>query len=219
MNFLSETPLLVSVNGTYLGCVHRTPVRFAAALGEYYVTAQPLGNALPYAFRMALTADGLAVDSDSVEVIGFPRGIRELRLKRRPARMYAPPRLICQTSVPEKNGRTNVTLFADAYTQLLVEKETFSHTEILPDGLTDYKLKAESDAKGVVITVTAKAPDGHYIKAVRFDGKAVVGLLDEYAHKIEQTGGVTRLISARLDIAERAEVRVYEGADFALKER
>jgi hypothetical protein len=214
--FLSENPVLLTVDGMYLGKVCAEPVRYSAGEGAKYISVQPLIPAIPYSFE--LTADNGNLITEFADVFSFPKNIFEVRLKHKVLRPYSPPKLIAQTLKSYKDGTVNFTIFADAYNQLLISFGTFSQSFILPDNLSDFKLTSEIAGGKIIAEVTAKSTAGQYIAVVSFDGAGAEKIIDASVHRIVREKNITRLYTARPDVALRAEVKAYKDADYKFVE-
>jgi len=210
--FLSETPVLVTVDGVFAGCAGAEPLKYQAEAANF-VSVQPLTAALPYAFEITESSENLFYD-----FFTFPDNVFEIRLKHRAARPYSLPKLLAQSVKPYGDGNINFSVFADAYNQLLVEYGNYTEIFLLPDSLSDFRLKTETLKNRPLAVITAKTPSGQYINATVFDGGKARVLVSETAHRISWEKNRLLLYTARLDVAQRAEVKVY-GADYLLAEK
>ena len=212
LHIVSESDACVSVNGVFLGACHPSPVDFVTdEMSELYFSVIPLEkNCLGYSFRVKISGGKITADAALLSVIALPHNHFELRLKTYRHRSYVPPILLAELEFEKRR----FTVFQDAFIQLIADNGTKTFNHVLPDGLTDIRVKAERSSDTIIFALTARCDKSQYLLILKDFGDGFKVVIDRFADKIDQRADKTMLLKARNDIASRALITCYSSKDF-----
>lgn len=229
---ISPEECLLTVNGEFFGNIYGTPFELVTEYSSIlYITLNPLTDAIPYSFKLSFTEGKITCPERYADIITMPANRYELKLKfeRRPT--ILPPAILAQSKLKTDTKPARkyaLSVLQEDKTRLIIDdgKVPFVHT--LPEGLTDYRIKAETLAPDTfVAAVTALAPAARetthrktYLLIVTSDksNPSITVRLEALADKVEQKGDRIQILKLVTDIAARGHMQVYGAADFALYE-